>query len=124
MRATCFRRDGVLGARVREVVVDAYVSEGTILDVAWRHIHNGRRIIASQRGLVEQLRTTGRDLSNAERTLELFERSQAIFEDHLRQLEAERLVASGILRAADDAGQYLIIMRDIKVVSNEGLPSL
>ena len=74
--------------------MDAYVSEGTILDVAWRHVHNGRRIIASQRGLVEQLRTTGRDVSNAERTLELFERSQAIFEDHLRQLEAERLVAA------------------------------
>ena len=88
-----FGRGGVLGARVGDVVVDAHVSEGTILDVAWRHIHNGRRIIASQRGLVEQLRTTGRDLSNAERTLELFERSQAIFEDHLRQLEAERLVA-------------------------------
>jgi hypothetical protein len=88
-----FRRDGVLGARVGEVVVDRHVSEGTILDVAWRHVHNGRRIIACQRGLVEHLRTTGRDVSNAERTLELFERSQTIFEDHLRQLEAERLVA-------------------------------
>ena len=93
MRATCFRRDGVLEARVREVVVDAYVSEGTVLDVAWRHVHNGRRIIASQRGLVKHLRTTGRDVSDAEGTLEPFERSQAIFEDHLRQREAERLVA-------------------------------
>jgi hypothetical protein len=33
-------------------------------------------------------------VSNTERTLELFERSQAIFEDDLRQLEAERLVAA------------------------------
>ena len=88
-----FRRDGALGARVGKVAVDAHLSEGTVLDVAWRHVHNGRRIIASQRGLVEHLRTTGRDVSNAERTLELFERSQVIFEDHLRQLEAERLVA-------------------------------
>jgi hypothetical protein len=78
-------------------VVDAYISERTVFDVAWRHVHNGRRIIASQRGLVEQLRTTGRDASDAERTLELFERSQAIFEDHLRQLEAERLVAAASL---------------------------
>src|SRR5262249_9011982 len=58
--------------------------------VAWRHVHNGRRIIASQCGLVEQLRATGRDASDAERTLELFERSQAMSEDHLRRLEAER----------------------------------
>ena len=72
--------------------MDLHVSDGTTLDVASRHVRNGRRIIASQRGLVEHLRTTGRDVSDAERTLELFERSQAIFEDHLRQLEAERLV--------------------------------
>ena len=33
MRAICFRRDGVLGARVGEVAVDDHVSEGTVLDV-------------------------------------------------------------------------------------------
>ena len=97
MRATCFRRDGVLGARVGKLRWTLMYPRGLILDVAWRHIHNGRRIIASQRGLVEQLRTTGRDVSNADRTLELFERSHAIFEDHLRQLEAERLVAAASL---------------------------
>jgi hypothetical protein len=87
-----FRRDGVLGL-AWEVVVNFLVPEGTVLDVAWRHVHNGRRIIANHRRLVEHLRTTDRDVSEAERMLELFEPSQAIFEDHLRQLEAERLVA-------------------------------
>jgi hypothetical protein len=61
----------------------------SILDVARRHVVDGRRIVATQRLRIERLRADGRDTESAERILRLFERSQDIFEKHLRELEAE-----------------------------------
>ena len=58
-----------------------------ILNVARRHVFEGRRIVAEQRALVERFRERGLDTRNAERSLDLFRQSLAIFEDHLRELE-------------------------------------
>jgi len=63
--------------------------EESMLDLARRHVLDGRRIVAQQRLRIELLRAKGRDTNAAELTLEVFEKSQAIFEDHLRELEVE-----------------------------------
>ena len=67
-------------------------AEESALVVARRHVRDGRRIIADQRRLVEMLRARGRgrDVYDAEKILESFERAQAVFDDHLHKLEADR----------------------------------
>jgi hypothetical protein len=62
-----------------------------------RHGIEGRKIVERQRALVRRLREDGHNANEAERTLDPFEQSLAIFEDHLEVLESERapqLVAS------------------------------
>jgi hypothetical protein len=54
-----------------------------ILDIAGRYVVDGRQIIAEQRLRVEWLRAMGRDTSDAELTLELFEYSLGLLEEHL-----------------------------------------
>jgi hypothetical protein len=58
------------------------------LEVARRHVLDGRQLVADQRLRLERLRADGRNTDSAERILGLFERSQDIFETHLRELEA------------------------------------
>jgi hypothetical protein len=60
-----------------------------LLDVARQHVADGGRIIAQQTKLIALLRETGRDTKEAERTLQLFEASLAIFEKPLARLEAK-----------------------------------
>jgi hypothetical protein len=59
-----------------------------ILDIARRYVVDGRQIIAEQRLRVEWLRALGRDTRDAELTLELFEYSLGILEQHLRTIIA------------------------------------
>lgn len=61
-----------------------------ILDIARRYVVDGRRIIAEQQLRIEWLRAMGRDTRDAELTLELFEYSLGILEDHLRSIIAEQ----------------------------------
>ena len=61
----------------------------SLLDVARRHVLDGRQLVADQRLRVKRLRAGGCDTHSAERVLRLFERSQDIFEKHLRELEAK-----------------------------------
>ena len=55
----------------------------SISDISVRYVVDGRQIIAEQRLRVEWLRAMGRDTSDAELTLELFEYSLGILEEHL-----------------------------------------
>jgi hypothetical protein len=59
-----------------------------ILDIARRYVVDGRQIIAEQRLRVGWLRAMGRDTRDAELTLELFEYSLGILEEHLRTINA------------------------------------
>jgi hypothetical protein len=52
------------------------------LRVAARHVARGRRIVARQRALIAQLEEGGCSTVGGVRTLDLFERTLAIFEDH------------------------------------------
>jgi hypothetical protein len=61
-----------------------------ILDIARRYVVDGRRIIAEQQLRIEWRRAMGRDTRDAELTLELFEYSLGILEDHLRTIIAEQ----------------------------------
>ncbi len=61
-----------------------------ILDIARRYVVDGRQIITEQRLRVEWLRAMGRDTRDSELTLELFEYSLGILEDHLRTIIAEQ----------------------------------
>lgn len=61
-----------------------------IFDIARRYVVDGRRIIAEQQLRIEWLRAMGRDTRDAELTLELFEYSLGILEDHLRTIIAEQ----------------------------------
>ena len=54
--------------------------------LARRHVVEGRRIVERQRQCLRELASTGRISADAERTLDLFERTLAIFEQHLRDL--------------------------------------
>ena len=51
----------------------------SLLDVARRHVLDGRQLVADQRFRVKRLRRRG-DTHSAEKVLGLFERSQDIFE--------------------------------------------
>jgi hypothetical protein len=56
-----------------------------LLDLARRHVTEGRRIVLRQRALVHGMKAHGRDTAEAERTLRLFEDSLLIlgtFERH------------------------------------------
>jgi hypothetical protein len=58
-------------------------------EMAFRHVMDGRRIVARQRERVETLARNGRDTTEAKRTLDLFARTLNIFEDDLRQILAD-----------------------------------
>jgi hypothetical protein len=57
-------------------------------EMALRHVLYGRRIVAAQRLKVERLREEHRDAAPDEELLTLFERSLAIFETDLAQLDS------------------------------------
>jgi hypothetical protein len=57
-------------------------------EMAFRHVLDGRRIVARQRERVETLARSGRDTTEAKRTLDLFARTLNIFEDDLREILA------------------------------------
>jgi hypothetical protein len=61
-----------------------------VLEMARRHVMKGREIARGQRALVNRLRSHGRDTANAEKTLQLFEQSLKIFEDHLKAIERDK----------------------------------
>ena len=46
-----------------------------------------RKIVLNQRAIIALLKEQDRDTTNAERALELFEQSLAMFEDHLKVVE-------------------------------------
>ena len=56
------------------------------LEQAYRHVIDGRRIIAAQRLRIERMKRNGLQTANAEALLQTFERSQALFEDDLAAL--------------------------------------
>ena len=60
------------------------------IETAARHVLEGHRIVDRQRRLVDRLIADGHDASDAQYTLDLFTRTLAIFEDHLRELRAAR----------------------------------
>ena len=57
-----------------------------MLALARHYVLNARRIVDRQRRAVEALDSAGRDATEARKTLDLFERTLNIFEDHLRRL--------------------------------------
>jgi hypothetical protein len=57
--------------------------------LARRHVEGGRRILAAQQALVAQIKADGGDSALAEDILESFRRTQAAFEDDLRQLAGD-----------------------------------
>lgn len=59
-----------------------------LLDLARRHVIEGRRIVVRQRAIVHGLKARGRDTTAAERTLRLFEDSLLILDEHLSAIEA------------------------------------
>ncbi len=59
------------------------------VEIAFRHVVQGRRLVARQRRLVERLALNGRDTTNAEQILDLFVRTLALFEDDLNRLSAQ-----------------------------------
>jgi hypothetical protein len=52
------------------------------LVLATRHVVEGRLIVAHQRDRIAQLKAAGASTLDAEQTLQVFERSLAIFEAH------------------------------------------
>jgi hypothetical protein len=59
------------------------------METAFRHVIDGRRIVARQRERVEMLARSGHDTTESERTLDLFACTLDIFEDDLRRMLAE-----------------------------------
>ena len=66
--------------------------------VAARHVAAGRRIVARQRALVVRLEENGYSTVEADRTLDLFEQTLAIFEDHYREILTEITQPGGAQR--------------------------
>jgi len=60
------------------------------IETATRHVAEGRRIVERQWLLVDRLTAEGHDASAGQCTLDLFIRTLAYFEEHLRELEAAR----------------------------------
>jgi hypothetical protein len=58
------------------------------LEMARRHVAQGRKVVARQQAFIEDLKCKGGDAATAERTLALFEQSLAIFEDHLKAIDS------------------------------------
>jgi hypothetical protein len=63
------------------------VITGTKLAMASRHVAEGRGVIERQRALITSQRKAGLNTTASEKLLDLFERTQAIFEDDLRAAE-------------------------------------
>jgi hypothetical protein len=61
---------------------------GELLDLARRHVAEGRRIVVRQGAVVHALKAQGRNTRDADRTLRLFEDSLLILEEHLSAIEA------------------------------------
>jgi hypothetical protein len=59
------------------------------LERARLHVLEGLRIVADQRKRIEQMRRRGLEVSGAQSTLDLFEQSLVILEDHLQSMESE-----------------------------------
>jgi hypothetical protein len=59
----------------------------TGLELARRHVRDGRLIVDRQIMIVSRLRCLGANSAEAEELLWQFERSQAIFEEHLAEME-------------------------------------
>ena len=57
--------------------------------VAVRHVAAGRRIVAKQRAIIARLEGGRYRTVEATRTLDLFEQTLAIFEDHYREILIE-----------------------------------
>jgi hypothetical protein len=57
------------------------------LEEALRHVMDGRRIVSQQRQLIAEQKAAGYDTLFAEQILNQFERTLAIFEDDLRELQ-------------------------------------
>jgi hypothetical protein len=64
--------------------------EDELLDIARRHVTEGRRIVMRQRAVAHSMKARGRQTTDAERTLRLFEDSLLILEEHLHAIEAAR----------------------------------
>ena len=58
---------------------------------AMRHVIEGRRIVERQRQRVKELASSGLSTEEAARTLDLFERTLAIFEQHLSDLTKDHV---------------------------------
>jgi hypothetical protein len=56
------------------------------LRLAARHVGAGLRIVARQRAIIVRLEENGCSTLEAVRTLELFERTLALFEEHHREI--------------------------------------
>jgi hypothetical protein len=61
--------------------------EETELETARRRVIQGRRAVAAQRDKVARLKAEGRDIQATQRQLEIYETSQATFEEHLAMLQ-------------------------------------
>jgi hypothetical protein len=64
----------------------ANLPENEMTALARRYLIEGRQIVERQRQTVKRLEQIDGDAKGAKRTLELFEFTLAIFEDHLREL--------------------------------------
>jgi hypothetical protein len=59
------------------------------LELTRYHVSHSRMLVANQRELIERMRRLGWDISETQQTLELFERSLALFEEHLNQVNGQ-----------------------------------
>ena len=57
------------------------------LEQVRRQVAEGRKLIAAQEDLIKLLKAQGKPTEGAEATLEMFRRSQATLENHLRSAE-------------------------------------
>jgi hypothetical protein len=64
-------------------------------EMAFRHVIDGRPIVARQRERVEMLARNGHDTTEAKRTLDLFGRTLNVFEDDLRRILADEWGTTG-----------------------------
>ena len=74
------------GRRLQSAPKRRVPSTNVALEFGAQSVRKGRRIVVDQQNRVEFLKMHGRDSREAERTLGLFTRSLAIFEDYLKTL--------------------------------------
>ena len=60
------------------------------LERATRRVAESRKVIADQEALIERLKAKGLPTQGAEVALDMFKRSLASFEDHLKALTSKR----------------------------------